>query len=442
MSPACAGAWKKVISEKLELISVDILRTCPSFLTLLLASGFLLQTLTPASSAFSDDSPDPAKIVSDAFNFIGGQKKFSVVMETDLDMSSGGVRQEIKSVSNIFFERPDKLLYEAKGAPCQITLVCDGKRVSVRDITNNLSYDDAMPEKLEEYPFEEGKDHGFSLLRVLISKDPSSRIMQDIESVSYVGQESLDGAECHVVKMTEKDISWKIWVKTTVPLLAMIAPEAQIIAPDEYDPLSDRTYASDPTKLSFEMRFKNWNFNPEFADGFFSADMKQAEAEAVVPVAKVLPNQKPEKKLLDSQAPELCLATLSPAPFKLSDHIGKSVVILGFWNSFHQGASGGIPVLEDLIKAYPEDKLVVCSINHGDSEAKIKQIVEKNKMSCTLAIDPAMSSAGDYFTTIYPQIVVIGLDGKVRSVYSGGKNSDVKEKLCGELDSLIGKKNN
>ncbi len=141
-------------------------------------------------------------------------------------------------------------------------------------------------------------------------------------------------------------------------------------------------------------------------------------------------------------APDFELKLLNGQTFKLSEHVGKKIIILNFFATWCGPCREEVPELNRFYKKYKNLPVMLIGINAGESEAKVKGFIEKFKVAFPVGIDEDEEIQHLYTVTGFPTTVLIGANGVVH-VYEVGaiSNADVAFKAYVEENLKIIKEN-
>jgi len=125
--------------------------------------------------------------------------------------------------------------------------------------------------------------------------------------------------------------------------------------------------------------------------------------------------------------PDFELATLDGRSERLSDHLGKDVVLIDFWATFCEPCLAGMPHLDALYRAHQKEGLVVLgvAIDGPDSVAQVRTAVSKLGVSFPILLDQETRVVALYNPkTSAPYSVLIGRDGRILKKQEGYTTGD------------------
>ncbi len=110
-------------------------------------------------------------------------------------------------------------------------------------------------------------------------------------------------------------------------------------------------------------------------------------------------------------------------------------VLLNFWASWCEPCRAEMPSLQALAQLEGEGRLVVLAVNHKESAATIARYVQTTQLSLPVLPDPQGALARQWGISVYPSTVLMGADGRVRSVVRGELDwtGEAARKLIGPL---------
>ena len=120
--------------------------------------------------------------------------------------------------------------------------------------------------------------------------------------------------------------------------------------------------------------------------------------------------------------PDFQLETLTGDTARLSDHLGKDVVLVDFWATFCEPCLASMPHLDALYKKYKDKGFVVLgvSIDGPDSIAQVRSEVQKLGVTFPILLDQETRVVSLYNPkTSAPYSVLIGRNGRIRQKREG-----------------------
>ena len=117
--------------------------------------------------------------------------------------------------------------------------------------------------------------------------------------------------------------------------------------------------------------------------------------------------------------PDLTLDTLDGGKFKLSDQIGKPVVV-NFWATWCPPCRAEFPALEDVYKNNRDKGLVVVGVDVAESPEVVAKFVSEAGVTFPIALDVSGEATELYRIEGMPTTFFIGRDGKIKDTVIGG----------------------
>ncbi|MCK6533949.1 MAG: TlpA family protein disulfide reductase [Polyangiaceae bacterium] len=128
-----------------------------------------------------------------------------------------------------------------------------------------------------------------------------------------------------------------------------------------------------------------------------------------------------------ARPPDFELSTIDGKTVRLSDHLGKDVILIDFWATFCDPCMASMPHLDELYKKHKDKGFVVLgvSIDGPDSVAQVKSTVSKLGVSFPILLDQETSVVALYNPkTSAPFSVLIGRDGSIIAKKEGYTTGD------------------
>lgn len=135
-----------------------------------------------------------------------------------------------------------------------------------------------------------------------------------------------------------------------------------------------------------------------------------------------------------AQTPALKLDDLKGTPWNLAQHKGK-VVLVNFWATWCEPCRAEMPSMQTLADRLGPDKLVVVGVNYQEPETRIQRFISTTKVKFTILLDRDGEAARAWTRRIFPTSVLVGPDGRARSVIVGEFDwaSPAAEKMVQDL---------
>jgi thiol-disulfide isomerase/thioredoxin len=104
--------------------------------------------------------------------------------------------------------------------------------------------------------------------------------------------------------------------------------------------------------------------------------------------------------------------------WRLADLRGRAV-LLNFWAGWCEPCRAEMPSLQAMAEREGPQRLLVLAINFKESTPAVQRFVAQTQLTLPVLQDPLGTTARQWGIRIYPSTVLIGADGRVRSVVRG-----------------------
>ncbi len=122
-------------------------------------------------------------------------------------------------------------------------------------------------------------------------------------------------------------------------------------------------------------------------------------------------------------APDLEITDVDGKTHKLSEYRGK-VVLINFWATWCPPCIAEIPSLESAYAKLRDQGLEVLAINLDENPKSVYKLLQEQKLSFKIFLDPQGKAAQAYLVYGLPYTVVLDRDGKVQYKGFGGHEWD------------------
>ncbi len=139
------------------------------------------------------------------------------------------------------------------------------------------------------------------------------------------------------------------------------------------------------------------------------------------------------------QAPDFTLPSLEGGDVRLSDYLGKNVILLDFWSTTCAPCMVEMPHLVDLYKQHKDKGFIVLaiSLDGPESRAQVSNVVHDKEMTFPVLLDEETTVVARYNPKReLPFAVLIGKDGTI--VHKrGGYNPGDEKSLTVEIEKTL-----
>jgi thiol-disulfide isomerase/thioredoxin len=146
-----------------------------------------------------------------------------------------------------------------------------------------------------------------------------------------------------------------------------------------------------------------------------------------------------ESALVGKPAPDFELDLLGGKKFHLSENKGK-VIVLDFWATWCGPCLQAMPQIDRVTHEFADKGVQLIAVNLQEAPEKISAMLERQKLSPTVALDRDGVVAARYAANAIPQTVVIDRDGKITRLFIGG-GPKLGDQLREALEALMPREN-
>lgn len=140
--------------------------------------------------------------------------------------------------------------------------------------------------------------------------------------------------------------------------------------------------------------------------------------------------------LLAADVPNFSLKTLDGATYRLSDDLGKKIIILDFWATWCEPCKKFMKRLQEIQDKYPGVTVVAISVDDSSAYAKVSQFIKGKGFKFTVLLDPDSQVAKVLNPELkIPFTVIIDKAGAIAYTHTGYAPGDEQE-VIKKIESL------
>ncbi len=252
-------------------------------------------------------------------------------------------------------------------------------------------------------------------VELLIQPEIRAQLISRISAVKVIGDETFDNqpvAHMQLTLVANQQID--VWFsKQQNPLLLKLVSTRLV-------PIT----GGDPIQLTTTSRFQ-WKVGGPLPDSTFSVEIP-AEMRRVDDLMTAL-RTGDIGNMLGQKAPALVFNDTDGKPVKLSDYLGKKVVVLIFWASWCAPSTHGMDTLNEYVTTTEKHGAAVFAINFGETLAKIQASLKEHPYQGTILLDPERKALEAFRFGELPTTILIGKDGTIQAFYSGSTDAARKK---------------
>lgn len=372
---------------------------------------------------------DAAQLIERTKAFMARQDIFSAQAVLEYGVTHSGGTESMTSHVELVFKRPNILSIHLANSEVDITFLSDGKRSITYVPMFNQYRVAALPKDLTAIV----KGVGFgpmlpatTLLAEFIKARPFDDAVTSAPVPVYMGEETLDDAKAHHLRLDGKELQWDMWVD------AGETPVVRRIEPDMTEIVSQFKKEGMDVSLEVRLTFEKWTFGEAAL-----ADLQSGPPAGAMKVVEFGPpaDQPPAYQLLGKPAPDFTLSLLDGTQFNLAAKRGNEIIILDFWATWCGPCRVGMPILDRISKAFAEKGVRLYAVNLRETQAEIMTFLQRQSLDITVALDTRGNTGQLYKVDGIPQTVIIGMDGTVQVVHIGVR--DLETSITDALNALV-----
>jgi hypothetical protein len=178
----------------------------------LILAGLLVTASSGAQAEAGDDAKAILKAMSD---YMGSQQAIELTFDSDIEVITPELEKlQFTNSGEVLLSRPDKLRAHRKGGYADVTMVFDGKTVSI--LGNNLNGYAQLeaPGNVDQLLEALRAGHGIALPGAdLLQSKSYDALAAGILEAKHIGRGVIDGVECEHLAFRNFDTDWQLWVE-------------------------------------------------------------------------------------------------------------------------------------------------------------------------------------------------------------------------------------
>jgi peroxiredoxin len=140
--------------------------------------------------------------------------------------------------------------------------------------------------------------------------------------------------------------------------------------------------------------------------------------------------------LLAADVPEFSLKTLDGSTYRLSDDLGKKIIILDFWATWCEPCKKLMKRLQEIQDKYPGVAVVAISVDDSSAYTKVSQFIKGKGFKFTVLLDPDSQVAKVLNPELkIPFTAIIDQAGAIAYTHTGYAPGDEQE-IIKKIESL------
>jgi thiol-disulfide isomerase/thioredoxin len=118
-------------------------------------------------------------------------------------------------------------------------------------------------------------------------------------------------------------------------------------------------------------------------------------------------------------APDFELELLDGSKFRLSREQGR-IVVLDFWASWCGPCLQTMPQVDEVTREFAPIGVKLVAVNQQEMPDRIREVLDRLSLNMPVALDSEGRIGEKYGATAIPLTVIVGADGAVARVFTGG----------------------
>ena len=112
-----------------------------------------------------------------------------------------------------------------------------------------------------------------------------------------------------------------------------------------------------------------------------------------------------------------------------NDSVKGKVLLIEFWATWCPPCKSDQPIIENLLKEFEKDGLIVLAVNMGEPRRKVKRYLQESPRASKIALAEDTTLAAICDANAYPLYVLVGRDGNIAGVQRGAGGEGALRRL-------------
>ncbi|MFC1574358.1 redoxin domain-containing protein, partial [Candidatus Latescibacterota bacterium] len=359
------------------------------------------------------------------------------------------------------FRQPNLFRFESnkKSSLDNLSLYSDGKAMTIYKIKDNTYMQMPPPEKFAVTAIQTPVWHmtGSMIdLHFILSDNPLAMLLRNVDTLTEVGKEKLDGTTVSVIEITkpvtsmapesilpivtnyglpagDMPVTIRMWIGEKDYLIRKLSFSLDIDKLSESLPIPVRSTLSGTAQVTITHRAIE--MNPSLTDAAFALKIPSGARLFMMSMPGRAVSRKPVEKDMDgTPAPDFSLKDIEGISVGLTDFKG-NVVLLSFWASWSEPCVETLKIMQTIFEEYKGKGLASIGINtlEGEDADFVKSFIEDHTVTYSILIDPEDTIIEEYGVVKVPTCLVIDKQGNVRYTSKGKPETDILVKIVEEL---------
>jgi hypothetical protein len=199
---------------------------------------------------------DPKSILKTMSDYISSQKTIELAFDSDIEIITPHLEKiQFTNSGEALLNRPDKLRAHRVSGHADVTMVFDGKTVSITSKKDNGYAQFEASGTVDQLIEALRKGHGVALPGAdLLLTNSYDTLVADVKEAKYIGRGIIDGIECEHLAFRNFDTDWQLWVEvgnTPIPRKLVVTSKTLNSAPQYTIRIKSLKTGIEPAKDAF-----------------------------------------------------------------------------------------------------------------------------------------------------------------------------------------------